>query len=159
MDAMKQAAHTASVMTDGDEAQRIIVDRAIEHIKNPDPDSPFMASDYFDVDLDNFLRMKKTMQRLTLLLDFPCSSSLWITIKGLEDHVTLAVQNGGLHRYWTFGQLKFKPENREMIECLSTGSVTAAPLEESEAMITVLAPVKNSLYDTVGCIEFSAPLP
>jgi len=159
MDAMKQVAHTASVIIDGDEALRIIVDRAVEHITNPDPDSRFMASDYFDVDLENFLRMKKTMQRLALLLDFPCSSSLWIKIKGLEDHVTLAVQNGTLHRYWTFGQLKLKPDKQKMIECLNTGSVTAAPLEESEKMITVLAPVRNSLYDTVGCMEFSAEYP
>ena len=158
MEALTEAARVAEVMVDGEEAKRIVVDRAMHHIANPNPEHRFMAGDYFDVDHGPFLRTKKTLARLARLLEFPCGTKLWVRVKGLDDHVTLAVQNGGLNRYWTFGQLKLKAEG-EVAECLGSGRVTAAPAGETDELLTVLAPVRDSLGDVVGLVELTAKNP
>lgn len=156
--AMEDVARVAAVMLDGEEAKRIIVDRAFQHMANPNTKHRFMAGDYFDVDAPTFLRMKKTLQRLALLLDFPCGTSLWVPVKGQPDHVTVAVHNGTLHRYWTFGQLKCKAEGA-LAACLREGTVTAVPLTAGDKWLTALAPVKDSLGDVAGAVEITAMNP
>jgi hypothetical protein len=68
------------------------------------------------------------------------------------------VQNGQLHRYWTFGEEGRKPEG-ELAACLSTGRITPAPVDGSEDFLTVLAPVRDSLGDVVGCVEVTTAHP
>lgn len=153
--ALREAARVASVMVDGDEASRIITDRALHYIANPDPEFRFLAGDFFDVDHATFLRMKKTLMRLEQLLPFPCNTALWLTVKEQEDHVTVAVQNGSMHRYYRFGETK-RPLEPEMAECLRTGACVEAPGDHPSGTLTLLAPVKNSLGDAVGLVELTS---
>ena len=156
LSALKETARVAAVMVDGELAKRIIADRSHHYIANPDPKFRFLTGDYYDVDHASFLLMKKTLLRLEKLVDFPCNTSLWVRVKGLEDHVTVAVQNGSLHRYWQWGEHKRELAG-EMAGCFACGEVTVAP--EDENLATVLAPVRDSLGDVVGVVELTSPNP
>jgi hypothetical protein len=153
--AMEGVARVASVMVDGDEASRIIARRAMRYIAEPDPDYGFLAGDYYDVDHATFLRMKKLLLRLERLLDFPCSTSLWVRVGGSVGLMTLAVQNGSVHRCYRFGQLRIETPP-EMAECVRARGTIVAPLEHPTRTLTVLAPVFDSLGDVTAVIEFSA---
>jgi hypothetical protein len=155
LQALLEAARVASVMVDGDEARRIITARAMRYIAHPDPEYPFLSGDYYDVDHQTFLRMKKTLLRLERLLDFPCSASLWVRVEGLQGYATLAVQNGSIHRYYRFAEQKIAFP-AEMAECVESGQTVVAPLEHPSQTLTVLAPVFDSLGDVVGVVELSA---
>lgn len=156
--ALLEAARVASVMIDGDEARRIITERAMYSIAHPDPEHPFLSGDHYDVDQGAFLRMKKVLLRLERLLDLPCGASLWVPVEGLEGMMTLAVQNGSIHRTYRFGQEKIETP-AEMIECVETSRAVVAPLEHPSQTITVLAPVFDSLGDVAGVVELSAMHP
>jgi hypothetical protein len=69
--------------------------------------------------------------------------------------VTLAVQNGSVHRYYRFGQLKMETPD-EMARSFAHKAVVVAPLEHPSQTITVLAPVFDSLGDVAGVVELSA---
>lgn len=154
LNAMAKVARVASVMVDGDRASRIITDRAMHYLAHPDPDYRFLVGDYYDVDHDAFLHMKKMLLRLERLLDFPCSTALWVQVAGLEGYVTLVVQNGSVHRYYRFGQEKVQLET-EMAECIESGQTIVVPVAHADQVLTVLAPVFDSLGDVVGVVEFS----
>jgi hypothetical protein len=157
-EALSEIARVASVMVDGEEARRILTERAMHHIAHPDPDYRFLSADYFDVDHDTFLRMKKTLLRLERLADVRCCTALWIPVPEQESQVTLAVQNGSIHRYYQFGQTQMEvPE--EMGRCIEGKATVVAPLEHPSQTITVLAPVLDSLGDVAGVVELSALRP
>ena len=156
--ALRDAARVASVMVDGDEAMRIVTDRAKHYIAHPDPEHRFLAGDHYDVEHAAFLRMKKTLLRLERLLDFACCASLWIVVEGLGGVMTLAVQNGSIHRYYRFGEEEVESPV-EMTECVETGQTVVAPLEHPSQTLTTLAPVFDSLGDVVGVVELSATHP
>ncbi|MHC4915549.1 MAG: hypothetical protein ACYTGB_08655 [Planctomycetota bacterium] len=153
---LRETARIAAAMVDGDVLKRVISERAMHHLKNPDPKFRHMAGDYYDVDHASFLLAKKTLLRLQRLVDFPCDSSLWQVVPGKEDHVTLVVQNGSLHRYYQWAESTHEMP-AEMRECVSGGEVTVAP--EDGDRITVLAPVRDSLGDVVGLVELTSPNP
>ena len=158
VDALVDLAKVASVMVDGEEAKRIITDDAFHHMTNKDPQYRFLSGDHYDVDHQAFLRIKKTLLRLSTLVDFPCDTSLWVKVKGLETRVTVAVQNGNLKRYWKWAE-ELRPIEGEMADCLRTGEVTIAPLDHPTGTVTVLAPVRDSLGDVVGFVELAARHP
>jgi hypothetical protein len=158
IEALTEAARVASVMIDGDQANRIITGKAMHYIAHPDPKHRFLSGDHYDVDHARFLRMKKTLLRLERLLEFACSTSLWVRVDGLHTTVTLAVQNGSVHRYYRFGEEKIEA-SPEMAECIETGQTVVAPLEHPSQTLTVLAPVFDSLGDVVGVVELSAQNP
>lgn len=153
--AMASVARAASAIVDGDEAARVIAPRAMRYIAEPDPDYRFLAGDYYDVDHATFLRMKKLLLRLECLLDFSCGTSLWVPVTGSHSHMTLAVQNGSIHRYYQFGQLRMETP-AEMAECMQAGEPVVAPLEHPTRTLTVLTPAFDSLGDVTAVIEFSA---
>ena len=157
LDDLAKVARVAEAMIDGELAMRIITDRAAHYIANPNPQHRFLSSDYYDVDHAGFLLMKKTLLRLETLAGFACNATLWIRVKE-TDLITAVVQNGQLHRYWTFGEEGRKPEG-ELAACLSTGRITPAPVDGSEDFLTVLAPVRDSLGDVVGCVEVTTAHP
>lgn len=148
----------ASVMIDGEEVLRILEASTEHYIKNPDPKHRYLALDHFVVDHEPFLRTKKTLTRLSMLVDFPCSTHLFLSIDGLDGAVTPLVQNKSWSRYYKFGagETALAPE---MTECLETGEVVEAPADHPSCTLTVLAPVKDSLGDVVGLVELSAPHP
>jgi len=134
---------------------RIITPSAMSALAHPDPEYRFMAGDAYDVDHEAFTWMKKTLLRLERLIDFCCSASLWVPVPGLEGFVTLAVQNGSVHRYYRFGAEKMAAPP-EMRRCLDEGQVVVAPSGPPPGALTVLAPVSDSLGDPVAVVEFSA---
>jgi len=156
--ALCEVARVASVMVDGDEARRILTERAMYHIAHPDPDYRFLSADYFDVDHRAFDAMKKTLLRLERLTDVRCSTALWVPVAGEEGQVTLAVQNGTIQRYYRFGQAKMAAPD-EMARCFQRQVTVVAPTEHPSQTITVLAPVFDSLGDVSGVIELSARHP
>ncbi|HHN47108.1 MAG TPA: hypothetical protein ENN09_06670 [Planctomycetes bacterium] len=96
--------------------------------------------------------------RLERLMPFECSASLWVRVNGLEDHVTVAVQNGALHRYWKWAEEK-RPLEGEMAHCMSSGEITEAAHDDTSRFLTVLAPVRDSLGDVVALVELTARNP
>jgi hypothetical protein len=155
VDTLREVARIASVMVDGDEARRIITRRAMHHIAHPDPEYRFLSADYFDVDHAAFDRMKKTLLRLEQLIQVRCNTALWIPVEGRERKVTLAVQNGSIHRYYQFGHSNLVAPD-EMARCFESVETVVAPLDHPSQTITVLAPVLDSLGDVSGIIELSA---
>jgi hypothetical protein len=157
MAALKELARVASVMVDGEDAEHVVTDRAMHYIANPDPKHRFLAGDYFDVDFDGFLRAKKTLLRLSRLVDFRCDTVLWMKVKGRDELVTPLLHNGTLSQWYRFGASSAEAAG-PMAECLRSGEVT--PVEDGASdMLTVLAPVRDSLGDVVGLVELSAPDP
>ena len=156
--ALRELARVTSILVDGEEAGRILEGDTAHYIAHPDPKHRYLALDHFVVDHEPFLRMKKTLQRLAMLVDFRCSTCLYLKLDGLEDRVVPLVQNGNMGRYYSFGanSAELRPE---MIECLETGEVVEAPLGDDSRTLTVLAPVSDSLGDRVGFVELSAPHP
>jgi hypothetical protein len=154
--ALCDAARVASVMVDGDLAGRIVSPRSWHYIRNPNPKHRFMTGDYYDVDHESFLLMKKTLLRLGRLVGFPCGTSLWLPVPGDKRQVSCVVQNGKLHRYYRFGG-STQPTPPEMARCLKTGKVLLAPAHRD--YVTALAPVRDSLGDVVGVVELCSPSP
>jgi len=155
IEALRELARVASVMVDGEEAVDAVDRRAWHYIRNPDPEFRFLVGDYFDVDHGKFLRTKKTLMRLERLVDFPCDASLWLTVPDRPNEVTLLVHNGSLGRWYTFGQASTQAQGA-LKECLEAGESTTV---EDERLLTVVAPVRDSLGDVVGAVEFSSPHP
>lgn len=155
---MRRLARIAEILVDGEQAGRIITPMASHYIANPHPKHPHMSGDYYDVDHAAFLTMKKTLLRLERLIGFPCNTALWMRVAGAPEWITTVVQNGRLHRYYRFGEGRRKPEG-ELAQCLNSGRVVEVPLADSDKYLTVLAPVRDSLGDVVGCVEFTAAYP
>ena len=156
--ALRETARVAAAMIDGDEARRIITERALHYIANPDPKFGFLSGDYYDVEHAPFLRIKKSLLRLERLLSFPCNTSLWLLLDKPPEHATVAVQNGSLHRYWKWAEEK-RPLEPEMAECVRSGEVVVAPTDHPSRTLTVLAPVRDSLDDVVGFVELTSRNP
>lgn len=154
-DRLRDIARIATVMLDGEEALRIVTSRAMAHIASPVKGHQFMTNDYFDVDHETFIRTKKTMKRLARLTDIPCSMSLWLPVQGNRRYMTLAVHNGTVNRYWQFGSYRMTMPD-EVKSCLKSGKVRSVPAGGMKDVITVLAPVFDSLEDTVAVLEISA---
>jgi len=147
----------AAALVDGDEATRVLAERSLRYIKDPNPKFRFMTGDYLDVDHATFLRVKKLLLRVQRLVDFRTGTALWLAYEDMPDKLVMALQNGSLNRYYGFGAMTtdMRPE---MSECLEKGEVTLAPDDEKRP-VTVLAPVRNSLQEVVGLVEISAPNP
>jgi len=147
----------AAALVDGDEATRILAERSLKYIKDPNPKFRFMTGDYLDVDHATFLRVKKLLLRIQRLAEFKTGTALWLRCDEMPDALVMALQNGSLNRYYSFGAMttEMRPE---MSACLEGAAVTLAP-DDPKRPITVLAPVKNSLQEVVGLVEISAPNP
>ena len=153
---LRRLAEIAAGILDGEEVKRIITDKAMHYIAQPDPQHRFLSGDYFDVDHERFLRTKKLLLRIARLGRLEVSSSVWVPVPG-SDLVTVAVHNGVHHRYYTFGQ-EGLPAPAEMKHVLRTGRICDVEAGEGRpALLTVLAPVRDSLGDVVAVAELTAP--
>ena len=156
--AMDEVAHVASAMVDGEEALRIVTERAAHYVASPDPKFRSLAGDYYDVDHATFLRMKKTLLRLRRLMDFPCNVVLWLALETLDGKVTAVVNNGTLSRWYQFGRSTV-PIEGALAECMSSGRPVRADAEDELEFLTAAAPVFDSLGDVVGVVELTAQHP
>jgi hypothetical protein len=57
----------------------------MHYIAHSDPEHRFLSGDYYDVEHAHFVWMKKMLLRLERLLDFSCSTSLWVQVGGWKD--------------------------------------------------------------------------
>lgn len=148
---LDEVARVATVMMDGDVAKRIVTERAMKNILKEDPRDRFLASDNYDVNHEPFIQTKKTLIRLSRLVDFPCDVNLWMPIPTDPPRIHIVIRNANeLSQFWTWGALHqemFPP----MREVLATGKRVA--VTDKPGWISVLAPVYDSLGDIVGLVE------
>ena len=154
---LDEVARVASVMVDGDVCQRIMARRALGFMFAVDPKDPWAASDNFDVNDEPYIQIKKTLIRLSRLLEYPCDVNLWMPFADRPDKIQVLVRNvNEWSQFWTWGML-VQDLPAEMKRVLETGrreTVTQKP-----GLISVLAPVRNSLGDMVGLVEVVGPEP
>ncbi|MCW5980609.1 MAG: hypothetical protein KIT09_21195 [Bryobacteraceae bacterium] len=151
---LDEVARVASVMVDGDVAKRIVTDRAIESIMKVDKRDPYIASDNYDVHHEPFLHTKKTLIRLSRLVDFPCDVNLWMPLPTTPPRVHIVIRNANeMSRFWQWGALhqEMFPPMKEVFEKGKRVAVADKP-----GWIAILAPVRDSLGDIVGLVEVVA---
>jgi hypothetical protein len=147
----------AGVMVDGDLCGRIMTARAMEKMFAQDPRDPWAASDNFDVNHEPYIDTKKTLIRLSRLVPYPCDVNLWMPFKEKPDRIQVLIRNvNEWSQFWTWGQLT-QPLPAEMKRVLDTGK--REKVARGAGLMSVLAPVYDSLGDVVALVEVVAAEP
>lgn len=148
---LENVARVGSVMVDGDVCQKIVTPLAKEYMFKVDPRDPWLAGDNYNVDDVSFNITKKTLIRLSHLTSFPSDVNLWMPIDGHPGKIGMVVRNKNeMSQFWRWGDL-YQNMIPQMETVLKTGQRVTAT--DRTGWISVLAPVYNSLGDTVGLIE------
>jgi hypothetical protein len=146
---LREIARVATIMIDGDVCQRIVTPRALAHMLHPDPRDKWQAGDNYDVDDAAFIQTKKTLIRLAMMAPYPVDVNLWMPVP-TRQNIQLAIRNKyDLSQFWK-GELQ-QAMPPEMQEVLKTGETST--IQKMPGMISVLAPVRNSLGQIVGLVE------
>jgi len=148
---LDQIGRVASVMIDGDICQHIVTPRAMEYIFRKDPRDPYADGDNYDVDDESFIRIKKTLIRLSQLADYPVDVNLWMPLNANPPRIHIVIRNRyEVSQFWVWGNLtqNMFPEMRSVLD---TGK--RLTVEHKPGFVSVLAPVRNSLDDIVGLVE------
>jgi hypothetical protein len=157
---LRQIARTASVMFDGELCHTIITPRCMEWLgKEPDAEDRFAIGDNIDFDAPTFETAKKVLLRLQRLAPegLAVECCLWVPVTSRPDSVTVAVYNGGPSHWWKWGKA-YLPMAEPMRAAMQSGAPLDVPPEDS-GLLTVLAPVRDSLKEVTGLIEVSAAAP
>ncbi len=151
---LDDAARVASVMVDGDLCRQIVTPRAMEYTFRNDPRERYLAGDNYEVNHEVFNSVKKTLIRISRLVSVPADANLWMPIAGYPEKIRVVIRNGNeLSQFWPWGAL-YQDMVPEMKAVLETGKrVTVA---RKPGWISVLAPVADSLGDTVAVVEVVA---
>lgn len=148
---LDRVAHTASVMLDGDVCRRIQTARSARLLLETDPRDPWKASDNFDVNDEAFIQTKKTLMRLARLCSNACDVNLWMPVPSNPPRVQILIRNvQEMSQFWKWGDLH-QEMPAEMKQVLETGR--RVTVRRRPGMISVLAPVYDSLGDAVGLVE------
>ena len=155
---LESVARTASVMVDGDVCQRIVTKRAMASILERNPRDKWLASDNYDVEHAPFIQTKKTLARLARLASFPADVNLWMPIPGDPPLARVHIVIRGVNetsQFWPWGAL-----HQEMPAAMKRVLITGEreTVKEKPGLISVLAPVSNSLGDIVALVEVVARL-
>jgi hypothetical protein len=148
---LDEMGRVATIMVDGDVCQRIVTARALKHIFRVDPRDKYADSDNYDVDDEAFVRTKKTLMRLSLLVDYPVDVNLWMPLAADPPRIHIVIRNRyEMSQFWPWGKLhqEMIPEMRGVL----TGGKRVT-VKQKPGFISVLAPVRNSLNDLVGVLE------
>ena len=151
---LDEVARVASVMLDGDVCRRIMTERAIGFLSRIDPRDRWAASDNFDVHHEAYIETKKTLIRLSRLVPYACDLNLWMPLPGEPGKVQVLIRNvNEWSQFWTWGALtqEIPPLMRQVLQTGRREIVRQKP-----GMVSVLAPVFDSLGDTVGLVEVVA---
>lgn len=144
-------ARVATVMVDGDVCQRILTPRALAQMQHENPRDRFADGDNYDVDDAAFIATKKMLIRLSRLSALPVDVNLWMPLPVNPPSIHIVIRNRNeLSQFWEWGNLR-QPMIPEMQTVLETGRRTV--VKKKPGFISVLAPVRNSLGDTVGVVE------
>jgi len=149
--ALDEVARTATVMVDGDVCRRIMTERALGFMFAVTAKDPWAASDNFDVNDEPYIQTKKTLIRLSRLVPFPCDVNLWMPFADRPGKIQVLIRNvNEWSQFWSWGMLvqDMPPEMRRVLETGKRETVMLKP-----GLISVLAPVRNSLGDTVALVE------
>lgn len=151
---LDQVARTATAMVDGDVARGIQTKRSVEMMLTENPRDRWAAADNYDVDHGAYIATKKTLIRLSRLCTTDCDVNLWLPVTGKPDRVHVVIRNvHEMSQFWKWGDLD-QPMPAEMKAVLETGR--RQTVRRREAMVSVLAPVYDSLGDIVGLVEVVA---
>ncbi len=148
---LDELARIASVMVDGDLCRKIMTRRALERMFVVDPKDPWAASDDFNVNYEPYIQVKKILMRLSRLLTYPCDVNLWMPFENRPDKIQILIRNvNEWSQFWTWGDLSqdMIPAMKQVLETGERQTVT-----QKAGMISVLAPVRDSLEDIVGLVE------
>lgn len=151
---LDRVARVATAMVDGDLARRIPTARSTASLLAENPRDPWAASDNYDVDHAAFVATKKTLIRLSRLCAAPCDVNLWMAVASQPPRVQIVVRNAlEMSQFWTWGALHqaMFPEMKQVLETGSRVTVRRRP-----GMVSVLAPVYDSLGDVAGLVEVVA---
>ena len=150
-------ARVATVMIDGDICQRILTERARQHMLHPDPRDQWSDADNYDVDDQAFITTKKTLIRLAQLADYPVDVNLWMPIEGMPGRIHIVIRNRyEMSQFWPWGKL-FQETPEPMLPVLREGK--SRTVTGKNGYISVLAPVRNSLDEIVGLVEVVSRTP
>ncbi len=144
-------ARVASVMMDGDLARRIQTPRSVDSMLRTDNRDKWAGSDNYDVNHAAFIATKKTLIRLARLCPSACDVNLWMPVAGNPPRVQIVIRNvHEMSQFWIWGALhqEMPLEMRRVLDSGDRVTVTRRP-----GMVSVLAPVRDSLGDTVGLVE------
>jgi hypothetical protein len=149
---LDRIAHTATVMVDGDVCQHLLTARALQRMLHADPRDQWADADNYDVDDQSFIATKKTLIRLSRLVDYPVDINLWMPIDGMADRIHIVIRNRyEMSQFWTWGSLT-QPMPEQMRSILQGGHRRVAVRQKPD-YLSVLAPIHNSLGDTVALVE------
>jgi hypothetical protein len=117
-----------------------------------DPRDEWQAGDNYDVHAAPFIQTKKTLIRLATLAPYPVDVNLWMPVPTTQNIQVVIRNKYDLSQFWN-GELNqaMPPRMREVLQTGKTLTVQKTP-----GMISVLAPVRNSLNEIVGLVEVVA---
>ncbi|HNY40293.1 MAG TPA: hypothetical protein PKJ41_07855 [Bryobacteraceae bacterium] len=148
---LDQVARAATAMVDGDVASRIQTARSVASMLETNPRDQWAAADDYDVDHQAFITTKKTLIRLARLCSSTCDANLWLPIAGALGRIHIAIRNvNEMSQFWRWGDLH-QPVPAEMKSVLETGK--RVTVRKRPGMVSVLAPVYDSLGDIAGVVE------
>lgn len=147
-------ARVATAMVDGDVATRIQTRRSADSLLKTHPRDPWAASDNYDVNHAEYVATKKTLIRLSRLCTAPCDVNLWLPVPSTPPRIQVVIRNvHEMSQFWTWGALH-QEMPAEMKQVLETGK--RVTVQKRADMVSVLAPVYDSLGDIVGLVEVVA---
>ena len=150
-----EVARVASVMFDGELCGQIVTERSWKWFRDFDPNDFWSPHDNYDVEHAPFVAAKHTLMRLERLgpagLRLGCN--LWVPVPTLPGQITCLVQNGGPNRWQQFGTLHLALT--APMQSALAGQPADVPDDEDRGIVTVLAPVRDSLKQVVGFVEVS----
>lgn len=155
------AAKVAEIMVDGDECKRIVRKEALHEMLHPNPRDKWGASDNYNVHDEPYIRTKKTLIRLSKLVDVPCDVNLWMPLPAEQgqgkvnpNKIHVVIRNvNEMSQFWPWGAL-FQDTPEPMKKVLAAGE--RVTVKQRPGMISVLVPVRDSLGDIVGLLELVA---
>lgn len=144
-------ARVATTMVDGDLCLHIVTDRALRYMLEPNPRDQYADGDNYDVDDNAFIQTKKTLIRLSGLVDYPVDVNLWLPVPKKPSLVQIVIRNRfEMSQFWVWGKLnqELPPSMRTVLE---TG--VRVTVKQKPGFVSVLAPVRNSLGEVIGLVE------
>jgi len=146
---LQEVARIAAVMVDGEECKRIVKKEAVHEMFHPNPRDKWSASDNYNVYQEPYIRVKKTLLRLARLVEFPCDVNLWMPLPQGKVHIVIRNTNE-MSQFWPWGAL-FQDTHEPMKTVFATGEQVT--VKQRPGMVSVLAPVRDSLGDIVALVE------
>ena len=148
---LDHVARISTVMVDGDICRRIQTQRSARYLLQKDARDPWIASDNYDVNDEAFIQTKKMLMRLAHLCPEACDVNLWMPVPSDPPRIQILVRNVyEMSQFWTWGELS-QEMSPEMKRVLDTGE--RITVRRKPGMISVLAPVYDSLGDIAGLVE------